>query len=296
MQQSVYHILHSRSTAALLHNEVKRYRGYLITQRHIGVFPFAFPLDRTLYSSFSIWTVFRVNENAPGENEHEEEARSYFIVCRALASTANKKNTGLFKLSFLFNQPWLYIPYARFCFFPPAVISFHISNSFSFPPVAPFPSLVAAAVIVIVFGKSSPRNCRCIAPSASLEVIMRSVCFPRRQQRITGYFILFSGWRLREGLEWRFVCLYRSRRERGWRRNLEAWSNPAVSRDDLWTVAEVAGERRTTARLSSVEEQTSSVPLLPAHSHQLGSSIQRQSAPPRVCEGKVPQVGPSCSC
>lgn len=45
MQQSLYHILHSRSAAALLHNEVKSYRGCLITQRHIGVFPFAFPLD-----------------------------------------------------------------------------------------------------------------------------------------------------------------------------------------------------------------------------------------------------------
>lgn len=128
---------------------------------------------------------------------------------------------------------------------------------------------------------------------------MRSVCFPRRQQRITGYFILFSGWRLGEGLEWRFVCLYRSRRERGWRRNLEAWSNPAVSRGDLWTVAEVAGEGRDDCQAVRREEQTSP-PRPPsssaAHSHQLGSSIQRQSAPPRVCEGEVLQIRSSCGC
>lgn len=261
MQQSLYHILHSRSTAALLHNEVKRYRGYLITQRHIGVFPFAFPLDALFTRHFQFGQFSGLMKMHLGRTSMKRRLVPTSSSVALLPQRQTRKIPVFLNFLFFSTNPGFISHMRDFVFFPPAVISFHISDSFSFPPVARFPSLVAAAVIVIVFGKSSPRNCRCIAPSASLEVIMRSVCFPRRQQRITGYFILFSGWRLREGLEWRFVCLYRSRRERGWRRNLEAWSNPAVSRDDLWTVAEVAGERRTTARLSSGEEQTSPVPL-----------------------------------
>lgn len=77
---------------------------------------------------------------------------------------------------------------------------------------------------------------------------------------------------------------------------MEAWSNPAVSRDDLWTVAEVAGERRTTAGLSSVEEQTSPVPLRRTLASIGELHPETVCSTQRVCEGEVPQVGPSCSC
>lgn len=117
MQQNLNHSLHSRKTAALLHNGLKRYWGYLTTERHIGIthFSFCIPSRLTFYPSFSIWTVFRVNENAPRERKHKEDTCSCFF-CRAIASTVNNKNTSLFQLSFLFNQPWVCILYARFFF------------------------------------------------------------------------------------------------------------------------------------------------------------------------------------
>lgn len=72
--------------------------------------------------------------------------------------------------------------------FPP-VISCYISRSFFI--IYFIPRAGAFFVVVVVFWKNSPHNCRCNAQSASLEVIMRSVCFwedNRESQGILSYF------------------------------------------------------------------------------------------------------------
>lgn len=102
---------------------------------------------------------------------------------------------------------WDYFPYMSWNVFP--VISCHISCSFIFLPLLvlfpPFFSLFA--VVVVAFWQNSPHNCRCNALSASLEVIMRSVCFcedNRESQRILS---CFPDGRVREGVERAFVCM-----------------------------------------------------------------------------------------
>lgn len=73
------------------------------------------------------------------------------------------------------------------------------------------------AVVVVAFWQNSPHNCRCNALSASLEVIMRSVCFcedNRESQRILS---CFPDGRVREGVERAFVCMEADRQRQIWK-------------------------------------------------------------------------------
>ena len=72
-------------------------------------------------------------------------------------------------------------------------------------------------VVVVVVFWNSPHNCRCNALSASLEVIMRSVCFcedNRVSQRILSYF---PDGMVGLGLERTFVCIETDRGRQIWK-------------------------------------------------------------------------------
>lgn len=108
--------------------------------------------------------------------------------------------------------------------FHPTVVLFSIYEMKCFPCNQPYlplfyfsPRIEVFFVIVVVFGRNSPRNCRCNALSASLEVIMRSVCFCEDNRESQGILSYFPDGRVGVGLESTFVCIETDRGRQIWR-------------------------------------------------------------------------------
>lgn len=140
----------------------------------------------------------------------------YSLTWIKLTLVAEQKILVFFEVFFSlpFTPQWDYFPCMQWNISsPPPVISCYISHSFF---IIYFPSRAGAFfVVVVVFWKNSPHNCRCNALSASLEVIMRSVCFcedNRESQGISSYFP--DG---RVGVERRFVCIETDRGRQIWK-------------------------------------------------------------------------------
>lgn len=166
----------------------------------------------------------RVNGNAPSENEQEVSgACSYlltlFCLCidngdaNQISSCFNaKKNQNIFSGSFSLHPTLgVFSVYKIYYFSPLQLVAISLTLFTTPYPFLSFFLLFSFFFLLLLlsFWKSSPRNCRCNAPSASLEVIMRSVCFcedNRESQGILSYFPA-GGMGGAEGLESMFVCI-----------------------------------------------------------------------------------------
>lgn len=151
MQQSLDNVLHSRKAAALLHYEGKR---SWVSQRSVTLgshFCFCIPFRRTFCRHFQFGQFSGLMKMHPGRGDIKRKLVPASSVVLLLQQQTTK--IPVFFVDFLFNQPWACFLYARF-FFPPAVISFHISDSFCFPPVARLFRLPLLLLLLLSLGRA----------------------------------------------------------------------------------------------------------------------------------------------